>query len=384
MSKRRRTNNSKRNRQLRLGLFDSGNTKCPICFAAFNRTDVVTGKVTLEHAPVESLNGSVVCLTCQRCNSNASRIDQHAFLSKKAVDDWSSGRGASVEIDFFGRRTTSRYIPDDPKSPLPVRVRDLRKGSIVLGAMPSREHLDFNKGIRFRMPRIPHYERVSLVRSAYLMIFSLMGMGGYSFAENIALEPVRQQIMNPDKRILKGGFFLNGNMKELFGTDENLIALYRTTPACWMIPLGNNQVVILPCGGSEPIDEFVLPKESFSIPTNLFSYWVSCRFDSSVPLVGSVNKASGAEHDSLVGCINRTPSIAATGEKWHWIVVYHHNHRYVALPSGDDGQGQRAGLVEAVQMLNEKIVAGRGMDRSTLVGVNYKELSKERSIFITE
>ena len=376
MSK-RSSRNSRRSRHLRLRLFDAGNTKCPICLSEFHRDDVKSGKVTLEHAPPESLNGAAVCLTCERCNNNASRIDDHAFRSKKATDEWLSGHGAPVEVDFFGRIISSRFIPDDPKSPLPVRGRDLRQGMIQLDSLPSKEHLDVTKGIRFRIPILRHYEKISLIKSAYLMVFSLMGAGGYQFAENIALEPVRKQIMNPGESILRGAFVANGVMDGVSETKKNLIALYKVHPSCWMVPLWNNNIVILPCGGSEPIDKFNAPKDSFSIPTEMFSFWASCRFDSSALMIGPVMSESGVDRYSLVGTIDLSPSSETTGEEWHWMIVFHHNHRYVALPCRSEGVGQRSEFLVAVEMLNKSLVVGSGMDRSTLSGINYEELSNE-------
>lgn len=374
--------NSKRNRNLRLRLYAAGNTKCPICLSEFHRDDVENGKVTLEHAPPESLNGAAVCLTCERCNNSASQIDHHAFLSKKATDEWSSGLGANVEVDFFGRKITSRYIPDDVKSPLPVRGRDLRRGSIQLDALPSKEHLDVTKGIRFRIPILRRYENTSLIKSAYLMVFSLLGKGGYYFAENIALEPIREQIMNPDKAILKGPFVADGVMNGVSETKKNLIALYRIHPSCWMVPLWNNRIVILPCGGPEPIDKFNFPKDSFSIPTEMFAFWASCRFDSSAPMFGPVMEESSVEPSSLVGTIDLSPTSTNTGEEWHWMIVYHHNRQYVALPCRADGIGEKSEFLVAVEMLNKNMVVGSGMDKSNLSGINYEELSKEIPIHV--
>ncbi len=381
MSK-RSNRNSKRSRHLRLKLFEAGNTKCPICLSEFHREDVESGKVTLEHAPPRSLSGEAICLTCERCNNSASRIDQHAFLSKKATDEWSLGQGANVEVDFLGCIISSRFIPDDPKSPLPVRGRDLRQGSIKVDTLPSKEHLDATKQVRFRIPILRHYEKISLIKSAYLMVFSLMGVGGYHFAENIALEPVREQIMNPDKPILKGTFVANGVMDGVSETKKNLIVLYKVHPSCWMVPLWNNNIVMLPCGGLEPIDKFNVPNGSFSIPTEMFSFWVSCRFNSSAPMIGPVMEESDDENYSLVGTIDLSPSSKTTGEEWRWMIVYHHNHRYVALPCRAEGVGQRSEFLVAVEMLNKDIVAGRGIDRSTLSGVNYEELSKEIPIHV--
>ena len=203
-----------RKRRLRRKLFDAGNTRCPICLSEFTSADVAAGEVTLEHAPPESLKGSAICLTCKQCNNTASNIDQHAVLAKRARHEWSLGQGARVEVDFFGNIMSSRYIPGDPTAPLPTRGRHLRKGSIQLNALPPKEQLDINKGISFRVPGLSHYESVSLIKSAYLMVFSLMGEGGYRFAENVALKPVREQILNPGKRILKGNFVVTGSIPE--------------------------------------------------------------------------------------------------------------------------------------------------------------------------
>ena len=162
--------------------------------------------MTLEHAPAKSLGGSVICLTCASCNNKASLIDQHAFLSKKARDEWSAGHGAPIVVDFFGQKKTLRYIPRDPKATYPARKHLMRNGSIQLGSLPTNNRLDANKGISFRIPQRDDYEFASMVKSAYLMVFSLMGANGYGFAKNIGLAPVREQIMNPDKKVLKGGF----------------------------------------------------------------------------------------------------------------------------------------------------------------------------------
>lgn len=380
----RSNRNSKRSRKLRLRLFEAGNTKCPICLSEFSRSDVANGKATLEHAPPEALNGTVVCLTCERCNSSASRIDHHALLSKKGADDWGSGRGASVVVDFLGYKMSSRFIPDDPKAPVPLRVRDLRNGKIQLNPLPPKERLDISKGISFRVPIVQHYVNLSLIKSAYLMVFSLMGSGGYAFAENIALEPVREQIMNPEKTILKGEFVANGEMVDISNSKKHLVALYRVHPSCWMVPLWNNNVVVLPCGGPKPIDKFVFPKESFSIPTETFSFWASCSFESAAPMVGSVVEDLDDEHDTLVGRLDLTPTVTKTGDEWHWMVVYHHNRRYVALPSISDERRQQEEFVTAVEMLNERKVIGSGMDRSTLAGLSHEELLKERAIHVVK
>ena len=383
MSKRRKLN-SRRNRRLRLRFFDAGNTKCPICLSEFTRTDVEAGKVTLEHAPPEALNGSPICLTCNRCNNNASLIDHHAFMSMKAREEWSAGDGARIVVNLFGFKKSHRFIPSDPNAPLPIRKHLLRNGKIDLGPLPPKTHLDRERGLSFRIPQRDDYEFISMIKSAYLLVFSLMGKNGYHFAENKALESVREQIMDPAKKLLNGEFVVTGTMEQSFPTPKNLIHLYVVRPSCWMIPLWNNKVVVLLCGGSEPIDKFTFPEEassgSLSIPSELLPFWASCRFDSSASISGSVSEDSEVEDGALVGRIDRSPSITSSGGKWHWMVVYHHDQRYVAFPCAYDGEKQDSGIVTGVEMLNENLVVGRGMDKSTLASVSQDAVSNEITI----
>ena len=368
-----------RKRRLRLKLFNAGNTRCPICLCEFSRSDVEAGKVTLEHAPPESLKGSAICLTCSQCNNNASRIDHHAFLAKRAMDEWSLGQGARVEIDFLGFRKSSRYFPSDSNSPLPTQVSHLRKGSIKIGALPSKEHLDINKGIRFRIPISPHYESISMIKSAYLMVFSLMGKGGYRFAESVALKPVREQILNHRKRILKDSFVVKGTMPETTETEKQMVFLcHAARPPLWMIPMWDGKVVLLPCGGPEPIDEFVASEDEIKIENNQLTGWTTCRFDESVRITGSVSEESGIADGTLVG---RIPGIVPTDKgEWEWMVVDHHRGQYVALPFRPADENHRSDSVNVVEMLGDHAVKGRGLDMSVLTRLNLGEWSKDMTI----
>ena len=51
-----------------------------------------------------------------------------------------------------------------------------------------------------KVPNARHLE-VGWLRTAYLLVFSLLGPGGYVFARSAALRPVREQIQNPDEEI---------------------------------------------------------------------------------------------------------------------------------------------------------------------------------------
>ena len=367
-----------RNRRARLRVFHAGNSRCPICSTEFTKPDVLAGSATLEHAPPESLNGSVSCLTCRECNSRGSRIDQHAALARRATHEWSLGQGTRVEMDFFGIKTSSRFVPRDSTSPFPTRVSHLRNGSIKLGRLPNKKPLDAHKGIRFRIPRLSHYETVSMIKSAYLMVFSLMGEGGYKFAESIALRPVREQIRNPGKRILKGCFVVTGSVPTNRSTNRRMAFLcHAARPPLWIVPMWNGRMVLLPCGGPDPIDELTAAANELKIANNQLAGWTTCRFDESAAITGSVSRESGVSDGALLGAMGRVPT--NRGE-WEWMVVDHQLGQYVALPFGPVGDNADPDSLHLVEMLGKNAVEGRGLDEGGLTGINLGEWSKDMTI----
>ena len=218
-----------------------------------------------------------------------------------------------------------------------------------------------------------------MIKSAYLMVFSLMGEGGYKFAESVALKPVREQILNPEERILKGGFVVKGTMPETTKTEKQMVFLcHAARPPLWMIPMWDGKVVLLPCGGTEPIDKFVASEDEIKIENNQLTGWTTCRFDESVRITGSVSEESGIADGTLVG---RIPGIVPTDKgEWEWMVVDHHRGQYVALPFRPADENHRSDSVNVVEMLGDHAVKGRGLDMSVLTRLNLGEWSKDMTI----
>ena len=361
-------------RRFRERLFEEGNVLCPICLSVFSRQEALNGGMTIEHAPPKAIGGSGICLTCKQCNEGASLIDQHAYLSKKARADWSAGRGVPLVVNFFGEAKKLRFIPENPNASFPYRKHMFRNGKVDIGPIHNINSLDSEKGLAFQIPYRDDYEFVSMIKAAYLMVFSLMGRRGYKFAKNVALEPVREQIMNPNKKILKGKFVIYGSIPR--PKDKRLIHLFLTNPPCWMVPLWDDRIVVLPCGGSEPIDEIKFDGDESSISLKNLPFWASCRFIDSITMGGSVSVDSDVKDGSLVGCISSSPHTSMNGDKWSFIVVYHHDNQYIAIPCPLNTQEEK-NIFVGFEMAHNTAAKGRGLDRSTLVGVSQELLQKE-------
>ena len=262
----------KTGRRRRLRFFDRGNTRCPICLTSFTRDAVAQGQnVTLEHAPPKTLGGSEMCLTCTTCNSSAGgKLDQAAAMMNRAMVDRTAGRGTKVELDVCGTKQTTYFSPEgtmDAESvgrrtsdPAVMQMRDrlrdrLRGQKIVLWAEMKRgpdSDWDVNKGITITIKQPPpNHVAVSWLRSAYLLVFSLLGQGGYRYAESEAIRPIREQIMKPDDELAP---CLLLDLSPLYGllpsSSKDIIILNnRHQPFCWIVKI-DSMGVLLPHGGT--------------------------------------------------------------------------------------------------------------------------------------
>lgn len=250
----------------RLRFFDLGNTRCPICLRPFTRDAARKGQtVTLEHVPPETLGGSERCLTCKSCNEKAGRkLDTAAVKADREMKDREAGLGRKVVVNLCGSQQTGYFskagldpeaIRGLPGSPDAKQLREsflqqMDGEEIVLLAEGRRrpsDKWDANKGFTISMPKEPpgNYIMVSWLRSAYLLVFSLLGQGGYRYAESEAIRPVREQIMNPDEEIAPP---LLWNLSPPPPGDIILMQ-NRRQPFCWIVKVGS-MVGLLPHGGS--------------------------------------------------------------------------------------------------------------------------------------
>ena len=199
----------RKGRERRLRFFDRGNTRCPICLEPFSREGVKKGReVTLEHAPPKTLGGVEMCLTCTSCNRSAgSSLDQAAALAHRIGEEQSAGHGVRVLLEVCGIKRTTYFRPEGfrgagsslARNPAAKQLLSELPGQDVVVAAEFRKGpgWDLSKGIAIRKIE-PDWNQVhaSWVRSAYLMVFSLLGVSGNRYAMSGSVAPIRDQIVN--------------------------------------------------------------------------------------------------------------------------------------------------------------------------------------------
>ena len=198
-----------------------------------------------------------------------------------------------------------------------------------------------------------------------------MGANGYRFARNIGLSPVREQIMNPGEKILKGGFVgtMRLDSEEYRKLDRSIVFLCRAAkPPFWIVPLWNDKAVLLSCGAAEPIDELVINASELGLPTSSLAGWVSRRFNGSSSIAGTVGEESGVLDGSLAGTVGGPFPTSQGG--WRFVAVFHQMNEFVALPLCPEDNWPPSSGIHVVDMLSEQEVRGENLDKREMASTN--------------
>ena len=233
----------------RLRFFKLGNDRCPICLTAFSEREAEQGEVvTLEHVPPRSfkVGGFAMCLTCADCNNSASRAE-HAAVEAK--------REPKVRVDMPGLPSQTGYISTDRSGRIHLRMPKPRAPKeAMLEALRSRQSFSLTGA----EPN-PHYASVPWLKSAYLSVFSLLGMHGCRYAKGKAVERVRKQIMKPEKEIIHHFAFKSPAARR----EDDGIIMNREQRPCWAVKMGDC-FVLLPRSWDTSFYEWTRKSKFFS------------------------------------------------------------------------------------------------------------------------
>lgn len=194
----------------RLNAKPEGTYACPICQNAFTAGALDNGQLTLEHVPPKSVGGQEIMLTCSKCNKKAGHaVDSHV---KRRED-----------IRDFSRRQLERPLRAQIKFPgmeNPANVKVSGAGGYFITGLPDNNNPEDQKkfeevlerlsakggwdGVKFEITLQQAVDmrkaRVGDLRTAYLVAFAVFG---YRFALSPALDSVRKQLMNVEKKLLE-------------------------------------------------------------------------------------------------------------------------------------------------------------------------------------
>ncbi len=214
--------------------FDNGYI-CPICFDPFFESDLSNksqNPLTIEDVPPKSLGGNPKILTCKKCNSKSGHeLDNHSLLRLNEIDareflpnsqyktTFSRGENKAnglVKIDNEGKLIVDIQPQiSDPKSTNRF-MKDVFPPRTFYSPIfhPEKQFEPYKtKEFTINLPENSSERRseVAILRIGYLLAFSIFGN---AFLINGPLFGVREQILNPDKKILSPVFWIKFEFPE--------------------------------------------------------------------------------------------------------------------------------------------------------------------------
>jgi hypothetical protein len=176
-----------------------------LCLRPFERSALERSvpddkKLTEEHIIPAELGGKIITLTCKKCNNtDGGQVDSH-FIQKVRVDEALGGYHGSIGSDVYisghrvfaqiefpsrERETTKIIVKSEASNPAEIEASHQ---AFLQGAV---EKIQLNMHLRYNQ----NLARLSVVRSAYLAMFSRFG---YRYILNDSVEHIRQLIHKRD------------------------------------------------------------------------------------------------------------------------------------------------------------------------------------------
>jgi hypothetical protein len=249
---------------------------CPTCMRLLPIEAIDKGELTLEHVPPESMGGKGIALTCERCNSTAGHTVDAAVHGRERY--FNLGRALSgkpgeyegpVQIDIGGITANASMSLKDGK----VRIEVHKRRNHPQKFRQQKESLGASGGkapgsppeirVRARVKFEWHPSLVGDLRAAYLAAFAMFG---YSWAFHPRLALVRKQIIESDKELIDGAWWIAGT--EL---TEDPMLMVMTAPFPAVMVRLQAALVVLPWMGG--------PKEFYPAVRSLMSQQPVATYD---------------------------------------------------------------------------------------------------------
>jgi hypothetical protein len=176
---------------------------CPLCL----RAAPSAATFTFEHVPPRSVGGRRRCLTCRDCNSLAgAKLDHHVKAGAESREIANGTRDVPVTVTLreHGHRISARIRRTDQGYEMAgVREKSDERAHTAffstLDEIAARGGTDWSLQLNWKTRYNPEAERISWLRTGFLVAFSVLG---YRYAYHNALRAVRRQIREPGTKIL--------------------------------------------------------------------------------------------------------------------------------------------------------------------------------------
>ena len=223
---------------------------CPICKRLYLYDDLVSGELTLEHAPPEQVGGKPLALTCKECNSTAGYSVDFAVVQRQRLIDFTDAVMGQKQ-NFKGRancliggeKLNINFQKEEGRLSIkPVRkINNPKKLKAYEDYMNNLHKSGEWDGMTFTItPTAKYhvkYSKIGDLKTAFIVCFAFFG---YRFALDKRLSSVREQIINYKKDIIDYYWYTSDPKI----TREHFIFIIEKPIVALAIKLDNSTVIL--------------------------------------------------------------------------------------------------------------------------------------------
>lgn len=217
---------------------------CPICLETFNLNelgDKADDLLTVEDVPPKSLGGKPILITCRKCNSfcghnldvyllNEIRYQDEMTDFSKSKNTTLSCNGTSIRAKVSKDEQSGFKFDISRQNNNPRQVDELIKQ-----VQESGDFWTINANIVLNdSKRNLAAAEIAILKSAYLLAFKKLG---YRYILNTSLTPIREQILNPDKDVLKRAYIVGNEEKLPKGMPDGIFLATINNKKCIVVVL---------------------------------------------------------------------------------------------------------------------------------------------------
>jgi HNH endonuclease len=186
---------------------------CPFCRRKFDRDALKhPPKVSLAHCLPGSLGGRLKALACAECDNKAGHMVDVHLKNRMETEEFFKGQSPStrpIKLTLASRKVPAEVriaLQKDgtPRFEFHIDYRrcppcefNALTTELEEGTFPENAEIGIEGTISFNQAMA----KMAMLRSAYLMMFRHFG---YSYICDTNVEPVRQQLLRPNEKILLG------------------------------------------------------------------------------------------------------------------------------------------------------------------------------------
>lgn len=225
---------------------------CPLCGKGFTRRDLKERVLTLEHVPPKSLGGKELLLTCKRCNNTAGHRVDSALHARQSLHDLiealrhgSARYQGRVKLEIGSEKLNFDLLAKGEDGQIELTPAGNNPTAMTRWESQMKRYVDENtwNGQQFNITPVHNrfhqwLSKVGDLRIAYLLAFAAFG---YRYAFNKRLDPIRDQLDNPEERKLDWFWTFSGWRPQ----QKRVLAIATKPVELLFICLGSS-IVLLP------------------------------------------------------------------------------------------------------------------------------------------